>query len=99
MTAELVHQLSKAIALSTVIMFVFSLALGVTVGQVTWLLRRPGLLLRSVLAVLVLVPVVSVLLVLALEASPPVALVLTYILVSGILIAAYGAWGRRASAR
>ncbi|MEY2669182.1 MAG: hypothetical protein RJA59_1820 [Pseudomonadota bacterium] len=82
MTPEVMRQLSSVIAVSTVIMFVFSLALGVTVRQATWLLRRPGLLLRSVLAALLLVPVVSILLVFALDASPPVAIAVILLSVS-----------------
>jgi bile acid:Na+ symporter, BASS family len=77
-----IHALSSLIAVSTVIMSVFSLALGTTVRQATWLLRRPGLLVRSVLAALVLVPVVSALLVLALGAVEPVAIALVLLAVS-----------------
>jgi BASS family bile acid:Na+ symporter len=68
--------LSSAIAIATVIMSVFSLALGISVGQATWLLRRPGLLVRSVLAALVLVPIVVTLLALALNVVEPVAIAL-----------------------
>ena len=82
MTPELMHQLSRVIAVVTVIMFVFSLALGVTVQQATWLLRRPGLLLRSVLAALLIVPVVSILLVFAMNASAPVAIAVILLSVS-----------------
>jgi bile acid:Na+ symporter, BASS family len=81
-TAEQVHALSSLIAVSTVIMSVFSLALGTTVGQATWLIRHPGLLLRSILAALVLVPLVSALLVMALGAVEPVAIALVLLAVS-----------------
>jgi BASS family bile acid:Na+ symporter len=79
---EQIKSLTSLIAVSTVIMSVFSLALGTTVGQATWLLRRPGLLLRSVLAALVLVPAVSALLVMALGAVEPVAIALVLLAVS-----------------
>jgi BASS family bile acid:Na+ symporter len=81
-TPAQLQALSSLIAVSTVIMSVFSLALGTTVRQATWLFREPGLLLRSVLAALVLVPVVSVLLVMALGAVEPVAIALVLLAVS-----------------
>jgi BASS family bile acid:Na+ symporter len=74
--------LSGAIAIATVIMSVFSLALGISVGQATWLLRRPGLLVRSVLAALVLVPIVVTLLALALNVVEPVAIALILLALS-----------------
>jgi bile acid:Na+ symporter, BASS family len=81
-TPSQIQALSSLIAVSTVIMSVFSLALGTTVGQATWLLRHPGLLLRSILAALVLVPVISALLVMALGAVEPVAIALVLLAVS-----------------
>jgi BASS family bile acid:Na+ symporter len=81
-TAAQIQALSSLIAVSTVIMSVFSLALGTTTDQVTWLLRNPGLLFRSVLAALVLVPVASALLVMALGAIEPVAIALILLAVS-----------------
>ncbi len=82
MNAAQIQALSSLIAVSTVIMSVFSLALGTTVGQATWLFRHPGLLFRSVLAALVLVPVVSTLLVMALGVVEPVAIALVLLAVS-----------------
>lgn len=74
--------MSQLVAVVTVVVFVFSLALGITVRQATWVLRRPGLLLRSILAVLVLVPLVSVLLALALRVGAPVAIGIVLLSVS-----------------
>ena len=82
MTPAQLQALSGAIAVATVIMSVFALALGIRVGQATWLLRRPGLLLRSVVTSVALVPLVSTLLVFALGTTEAVALALILLGVS-----------------
>jgi BASS family bile acid:Na+ symporter len=60
-TAETVAAIGKLIAAAAVISLVTSLGLGVAPRQLAWILRRPGLLVRSVVAVLVLVPVAALL--------------------------------------
>jgi BASS family bile acid:Na+ symporter len=82
MDSSQAQALSGAISVATVIFSVFSLALGIRVHQATWLLRRPGLLLRSVVAAMVLVPVVATLLVLALDVREAVAIALIMLGVS-----------------
>jgi bile acid:Na+ symporter, BASS family len=82
MTPSQLQALSSTIAVATVIASVFSLALGISARQATWLLRRPGLLFRSVIAALVLVPVATTLVVAALTPGEPVAIALILLALS-----------------
>jgi BASS family bile acid:Na+ symporter len=59
--AETVTTAAKLVAAAAVIAMVFSLGLGTTPAQLAWVLRRPGLLARSALSVLVLVPLAALL--------------------------------------
>jgi BASS family bile acid:Na+ symporter len=50
---------AKLVAAGAVISMVASLGLNVTLEQLMWVFRRPGLLVRSVVAVLILVPLIA----------------------------------------
>jgi len=81
-TSGQLHAITGAITVATVVAFVFSLALGVSARDALWLLRRPGLLLRSLLAALVVVPAISILLVMALWPREAVSIALVLLAVS-----------------
>jgi len=74
--------ITGAITAATVVAFVFSLALGVSARDALWLWKRPGLLLRSLLATLVIVPAISILLVMALWPREAVSIALVLLAVS-----------------
>jgi BASS family bile acid:Na+ symporter len=61
---------------------ILAIGLSSTVGDLTYLWRRPGLLLRSLLAMYVLVPLVALLLVRVLELSPGVEIALLVLAIS-----------------
>jgi predicted Na+-dependent transporter len=65
-TPETVAILPRLVATAAVVALVVSLGLGTSFRQLLWVLERPGLLLRSVAAVVVLVPVATLLVALAL---------------------------------
>jgi predicted Na+-dependent transporter len=66
MTVDAIAVVARLVAAVAVILLVTSLGLGVTAAQVRSVLSRPGLLMRSVVAELVLVPLVALLAALAL---------------------------------
>ncbi|MEA2094296.1 MAG: hypothetical protein U9P11_07015 [Pseudomonadota bacterium] len=61
---------------------ILAIGMGSTIGDVTYLLRRPGLLLRSVLAMYVLVPLTALVLVKTLTLAPGVEIALLVFAVS-----------------
>jgi BASS family bile acid:Na+ symporter len=68
----------------SIALFVFSIALRSRAGDVTYLLHRPSLLLRSVLAMYVVMPVVAALIAGVFRLSPPLEIALILLSVSPV---------------
>lgn len=68
----------------SIILLVFSFGLDVTVQEVSYLLRRAGLLLRSLLAMNILMPLVAAALVVAFDLNPAVKIALVTLSVSPV---------------
>jgi BASS family bile acid:Na+ symporter len=72
---EIILEIIKIVAPLSVAFIVFSQGLGITPGRVAAYFRdQPGLMLRSLIAVLVLVPLAAIALILLLKPSPGVAI-------------------------
>src|SRR6185295_14405186 len=69
---------------SSIVLLVFGLGLDITVQETTYLLRRAGLLLRSLLAMNILMPLVAAALVAAFDLHPAVKIVLVALSVSPV---------------